>query len=106
MDTKTAHSPEPWRVSEIGDAIWAGDESLVCGGSHQPFRVDMSRIVACVNACAGIEDPAKAIAEACYELEAIRQMAGMLMSAPNPVLLDDIACAAVRARSALLGKAG
>ena len=65
-----AHSPEPWSTENrglLGDpAIWSA-ENTVCGvfdpgqlsesdpaASNEPSVSDARRIVACVNACAGI----------------------------------------------------
>jgi hypothetical protein len=49
------HSPEPWRATD--DAAWMGGARVWSGLGARMFEaseVDARRIVACVNACAGI----------------------------------------------------
>jgi hypothetical protein len=56
MNTK--HTPEPWKHNEeqiIGD-------TLLIALCHHGYKANAARIVACVNACAGMDDPAKEIA--------------------------------------------
>lgn len=57
------HTAEPWRVGKFG-GIYGDDGPCLGGcsfsdGSQRPNgRENETRIVACVNACAGIDDPA------------------------------------------------
>lgn len=51
------HSPEPWRACI--DEIFSDDECVILAAmervtSGERLRTDIERIVACVNACAGI----------------------------------------------------
>lgn len=66
------HSPEPWEIDEFkgmtlgisasdGDAVVWCSELVEEGISNQ---ADAHRIVECVNACAGIEDPETTIRRA------------------------------------------
>lgn len=80
--TTTKHTAEPWQTfqSDAGGIVaddkgntlaslpWAGD-------NHDP-EANAARIVACVNACAGIDDPVKAINGA---KAALKVMADMLV---------------------------
>lgn len=67
---KPTHRPEPWTSHRAADeiAIIAADKSLVYLIADDrraiPFKEDQDRIVACVNACAGIADPQGAISTA------------------------------------------
>lgn len=61
---KTEHTPEPWKVSddENGECIVFADKNNVQGAKGSEFidcntSANARRIVACVNACAGVEDP-------------------------------------------------
>jgi hypothetical protein len=48
-----SHTKEPWEVREVdGAIIIAGKDGFVLDGENE--KVDARRIVACVNACAGI----------------------------------------------------
>lgn len=68
------HTPTPWTVDECGDAngnttIRLADGSANGDTDARPIATvycpaNAARIVACVNACAGIEDPVRAIARA------------------------------------------
>jgi hypothetical protein len=69
MDTK--HTPEPWAVDSGGDGgceIWSpssGNMDNIIGSEDTDdpqWEADARRIVACVNACAGIEDPGAELA--------------------------------------------
>ncbi len=62
-EKKQKHSPEPWRVlrdETYHDVIFIGSDGgpFVSGDVEE---LDAARIVQCVNACAGIEDPEGAI---------------------------------------------
>ena len=69
---KPKHSPEPWHLlPDDGGALTVMSGRRIVakvyyhGGSEDPHvHENARRIVACVNACAGIEDPAAFIAKA------------------------------------------
>jgi hypothetical protein len=56
------HTPEPWRVNTgfmEGD-IWAGSKRIaydegILGSGNEEQKANADRIVACVNACGGID---------------------------------------------------
>lgn len=62
----SAHTPEPWLVCYDG-RIDSHDGELVCAFSWSSYKefteegANATRIVACVNACAGMSDPAAQI---------------------------------------------
>jgi hypothetical protein len=70
---KQTHSPEPWYLmgydAKEERAIIYGDGTetklyqvaIMDGDTKAIRKADGDRIVACVNACGGIDDPAKAI---------------------------------------------
>ena len=70
------HTPEPWSVSYCEDScsIYAADgEILTCCRTFDEYNEenDLPRIIECVNACSGIEDPETTIpelVEACRNL--------------------------------------
>lgn len=64
--TTTKHTAEPWQ--EINGKI-RGPASELIVSDKCANEADLARIVACVNACAGMEDPAAAIASAKRALE-------------------------------------
>ena len=63
--TMVKHSPEPWKKGTHGieDSNYESvvldlsDTDLDCGWSEPASEVDLDRIVTCINALAGIEDP-------------------------------------------------
>jgi hypothetical protein len=63
------HTPEPWQVNhgDKGQVCDADGERrgcapiAHCAGSAAEKRANAARIVACVNACAGMYDPARTI---------------------------------------------
>lgn len=78
MKKTMTHTPEPWEYDDRGGCVWGDDcasdfpvalahpESSTLGSERKPTSVEeanMKRIVACVNACKGIEDPEKTIRE-------------------------------------------
>ena len=68
------HTPEPWWHSklEIGDVPMMNTKiAKVSGYSHEEAEANGKRIVECVNACAGIDDPA---AEFDYLRGAVEQL--------------------------------
>lgn len=72
---KPQHTPEPWRASdytlagsnaEAGACVMAAGDTVCdlpfnAGWTEAQARANAARIVQCVNACAGVADPAKAI---------------------------------------------
>lgn len=64
MEQKTdTHTPEPWTVSGLMGVAADGEPAFHCGlgiripSSVKAMEANTRRIVACVNACAGIETP-------------------------------------------------
>lgn len=85
------HTPEPW-VKDNFDILGPKGETLLVG-MHRDERgsLDLKRAVACVNACAGIEDPIATLAAIREALSAIVQplgdeteTSGNPCIAPNP----------------------
>lgn len=78
------HTPGPWRVDTISGVI-VFDQNKSFGlevsvqipmerfGGLKKAQANASRIVACFNACEGIEDPQIAISKLCYERDKARQ---------------------------------
>jgi len=73
MKTHTAHTPGPWRIGQdsAAHAIWTAGNvpaSLIvairpdCTEQDNNRQANAARIVACVNSCEGIADPAQEIA--------------------------------------------
>lgn len=63
MSTPTTHTPEPWFIAKTEPAeIRTHPSGGVVIGETIPNAYNASRAVACVNACAGMADPAKEIA--------------------------------------------
>ena len=49
------HTPEPWQWRD--ELLWSGDSIVVAGDGYRCLdmvEADARRIVACVNACAGV----------------------------------------------------
>ncbi len=100
MSTAPKHTPEPWSHN-VGDPagdptdsrIYSGD----CSVTEATGPADAARIVACVNACAGITDPAATLAEVRKTLERCI-MALAANGAPN--------CEAAKESRAALAKLG
>lgn len=67
MDAEQIHSPEPWVLtSQYCTHITAANGECVADvpeitGRQMPYRADRERIVACVNACAGMANPEQEI---------------------------------------------
>lgn len=106
MNSETKHNAEPWNVesgsSPLGDTGDYMDYVLVLapsdgrtkgyGGNHKDVVADVQvldfdtakanadRIVACVNACKGMSDPAKEIAEMRACKEHLARLAGYAKS--------------------------
>ena len=63
MENKTTHTSEPWTYSQ--DGIWGPRGTIIANMVHTAYEPEKSqvvanaiRIVACVNACAGINPEA------------------------------------------------
>jgi hypothetical protein len=70
-ETKSKHTAEPWQVKpgfSDGPEIFSSDDFFIAeaNGAQSSLedQANAKRIVSCVNACAGMEDPANAIAQA------------------------------------------
>ena len=60
------HTPEPWEFEsepQYCSEIIGSNGDSVCTFVEDPSCVDVDRILSCVNACAGMDDPAEEIAE-------------------------------------------
>lgn len=56
--TKAKHTAEPWRVAPTApDTILADVKVGGCYSGHPEDFANAARIISCVNACAGMEDP-------------------------------------------------
>ena len=73
------HTPEPWHESTLSSRIITDDFLNVIGETcptmkgppHDTMVANRARIVACVNACAGIEKPDEAIRNAITNMAAV-----------------------------------
>lgn len=93
----TKHTPEPWRVYSVRNSFISGidgaNESVFIFLTESEYKqqgfdlspekmnANISRIVACVNACAGMEDPA---AEITALRERIAELEAKVPSKPQP----------------------
>lgn len=73
------HTPEPWTLLGRVNKCSIGNHSVIRDQGGTPigyiaYSDDASRAIACVNACAGIADPAEAIREAREMLERCYQV--------------------------------
>ena len=83
------HTSEPWH-NETSPLVKAGDERLIANGA--PFSVDVrvlseenfQRAVKCVNALAGMTDPAAEIAALKAENERMREALDLIVNKVNP----------------------
>lgn len=69
------HTPTPWHVGENGPTIYDANGRVVanCSAVGEDLIESIAnaqRIVMCVNACAGLADPAQAISDLAEELGA------------------------------------
>ena len=73
MDAKYG---EPWTVGASGFSLWDRlEKRLIRMGTTDLATVEqIERIVACVNACTDLEDPAAFVAQARADAEAVREM--------------------------------
>lgn len=64
VSTEQKHTKEPWVAKDTGVVAISGGANVICEApihyleSHQRWSANSARIVACVNACAGMPDPA------------------------------------------------
>lgn len=87
MNTK--HTPEPWVLNEFADIYDVDDSNGMLIAAVFPcedllletHKANAARIVACVNACAGMEDPAAEIAAL---QERIAELEGRVPKKPEP----------------------
>lgn len=94
---KTKHTSEPWVARRQGSTIWIeSDTNYLARGEPQPSEImscsstltnepDAARIVDCVNACAGMADPAKEIAALRDDLAKLRNAVLVLNGSPDVV---------------------
>lgn len=90
---------EPWRVVTVEEwngpetsTYGAGSENVMSNAAYYPDAVsqaDQERIVACVNACAGIHDPAAAIREAREALSDVLAATAPIIDAWDSACLVD-----------------
>jgi len=95
----TTHTPEPWRVyAWLNDSTFAVEyiqpsrvSAFICqmNGSNDKSKANASRIVACVNACAGMEDPADEIDRLKAERAALLEAIESHLDLYNAGLLSD-----------------
>ncbi len=84
MSDETKYSPEPWRF--VDDGKWPGGFSVWTGIGIRIFEAseaDARRMVACVNACAGIPTSALesgALAKVLVQLMAVQSFASAVAS--------------------------
>jgi len=97
------HTPEPWywhendsyceinseRDGQIGDSCASS-----CLGDIDLGRANARRIVACVNACEGMEDPAAEIAELKRQRDELLGLVKAVVYHSVPVTVNGTRCAA------------
>ena len=98
------HTPEPWAVDEYMAVGGLTGMLIDNAGNHigTAFNVTMSaeavtnarRIVTCVNACAGMADPAAEIAELKRQRDELLGLVKAVSYHSIPVTVDGIKCAA------------
>lgn len=93
-----SHTPEPWRYQDDADAYThiirqeSDTRLILCYGpqSSKPnVKNNMIRIVACVNSCAGMEDPAAEIASLRADAERYRWLRDSKHNTPAILALLD-----------------
>lgn len=75
-------SPTPWSVGDNGTSIYAANGRVVanCAAVNEDLAesgANAARIVQCVNACAGLGDPARAMSDVAESLEAAIEAASV-----------------------------
>lgn len=106
MSNEQKWTPEPWKVDKYGSITANGRDTVLIQGaasscSAGPSRdignANRDRVIACVNACAGMDDPAAEIAKLRRDLEANIESRHMEGAAFNKCLhLRDELSAALR----------
>lgn len=99
------HTPEPWRVGDAGFTVFGPKDSIPVPLTIATLRnaYNTRRIVSCVNACAGLTDPAAEIAAL---REALRHLTDTAAACYPFTSVDHAHGLIVKARAALaLGKA-
>ena len=101
------HTPEPWELRKMhGTEMW-GAKSHISDWFVFEFALekDAARIVACVNACAGMDDPAAEIerlraerGELLAALENLIAWANIKDGSPSQQLRDDAMTAIAKAK--------
>ena len=92
----TTHTPTPWRVdADEPNTIHGprfGLATIDSDGANEEDIANAARIVKCVNACAGIENPAWAIPVARVVLERVQTMArdGLIGGPAMAFILGDV----------------
>lgn len=86
------HTKEPWHIGQEEDCGWVdfyshgNNEDMPIGSTrHENSLENARRIVACVNACAGMEDPMIKIEEYRLRAESAEHSMGIKRS-PNDVM--------------------
>ena len=111
----TRHTPEPWNLSSNSPTTVISQQSHASGATVSVHVADCqpgnyasrehlpnaARIVACVNACAGIENPELTLRSFRNELEAILKLCGPFIQPDEPGTGNAIAKIALRALALL-----
>lgn len=86
----TKHTAEPWTITTEGGELYICDQhdALLMrvgpvGSRDKEDHWNAERAVACVNACAGMEDPAEAIREARMQMADAIERAGFSLPGPT-----------------------
>jgi len=89
----------PWSVDEGWSRILDADGKLIILLGAAGRVDDLARIVACVNACAGIEDPAQTIKDllaACQEVDTVLSRESVANMRPEKARLRNAMLSSVR----------
>ena len=92
------HTPEPWkdgflRVTALNGGMRVAVTSCD-GGNVEIEQANANRIVDCVNACAGMADPAAEIAELKRQRDELLGLVKAVSYHSIPATVDGIKCAA------------
>jgi hypothetical protein len=87
VSDETKWSPEPWRVSASGFLCSATNLVLIDSRGDVP-PADLRRIVACVNACAGIPTAALEAGALAKALDALKSAQSVLSAVSAASLVD------------------
>ena len=90
------HTPEPWRICEPFEG--AGGYEIADSAMNRVCcditEINANRIVTCVNACAGMADPAAEIAELKRQRDELLGLVKAVSYHSIPATVDGIKCAA------------